>query len=58
MSEFRDVDGLTAKEWAEQLFEFEYCNECGGDVEDHNYVLLMGHWFAVCKNEGNNNDDL
>ena len=49
MSEFRDAEGLTAKEWAEQLFEFEYCGECGGDVKDHDYILILGHWFALCK---------
>lgn len=53
-----DRDGLTAEQWAEQLFEFEYCSECGGDVEDHDYILLdlgaygSGYWFARCKNTG------
>ena len=49
MTEFTDVDGVTAEEWAEELFEFEFCDECGGDVKDHDYVLLMGHWFARCR---------
>ena len=43
------LDGLTAKEWAEQQFEFEYCAKCGGDAEDHDIIPFMGHWFARCK---------
>lgn len=45
----RDADGLTAYRWAEELFEFEYCAECGGEVRDHTYALLLGHWLARCK---------
>ena len=41
----------TAEEWAKRQFEFEYCDECHGDVEDHDYVLLLGNWFAKCKKE-------
>jgi len=48
MKALRDVDGLTAHRWAKELFEFEYCAECGGDVKDHTYALLLGHWFARC----------
>lgn len=44
-----DADGLTAEQWAEILFEFEDCEECGGGINDHDYILLMGHWFAKCK---------
>lgn len=49
LDEMRDVDGLTADEWAEMLFDSEYCGCCSGDVEDHDYILLLGHWFARCK---------
>ena len=33
-----------------ELFEFEYCGECGGDADDH--VLCEGPFglpFAMCK---------
>ncbi len=44
-----DVDGLTAKEWAAPMFEYQYCDECGGDKDDHAYVLILGgRWFAYC----------
>ena len=46
---FTDKNGVTAKKWAEELFECELCSECGGGVNDHNYILIHGHWFAVCK---------
>lgn len=26
-----------------------YCDECGGDAEDHDAVEFMGNWFARCK---------
>lgn len=31
------------------LFEFEYCAECGGDADDHNAVPFLGNWFAKCR---------
>jgi hypothetical protein len=51
MKDQRDIDGVTSKEWAENQFEFEYCNNCHGDIEDHDYILVLGHWFARCKKE-------
>ncbi len=41
----------TPEEWLENLFEFEYCGECGGDVEDHEVCIVpgMGTYFARCK---------
>ena len=45
-------DGQTWDEWAAELFEWEFCNECGGDVEDHDPLVFMGNWFAKCKNGG------
>jgi hypothetical protein len=44
-----DIDGVLARDWAERLFEFELCEECHGDVEDHDYLIVLGHWFARCK---------
>jgi hypothetical protein len=35
-------------EWLRQLFEFEYCPECGGDAEDHDVILVLGNYFARC----------
>lgn len=47
-----DSDGLTWEEWAADLFEFEYCSECDGDVADHLGLMINGHWFAQCQREG------
>ena len=40
----------TPEEWLEDLFEFEYCAECGGDAEDHEVCIVpgMGTYFAHC----------
>jgi hypothetical protein len=40
----------TPEEWLEQLFEFEFCAECGGDAEDHVICLVpgIGNYFARC----------
>ena len=42
---------VTPEEWLEDLFEFEYCGECGGDAEDHEVCIVpgMGTYFARCK---------
>lgn len=36
-------------EWLKRLFEFEFCAECGGDVEDHVVSVVLGNYFAWCK---------
>lgn len=36
--------------WLLELFEYEYCHECGGDAEDH--IPCEGPFgmpFAMCK---------
>jgi hypothetical protein len=40
----------TPEAWLEQLFEFEYCAECGGDACDHEVCLVpgIGTYFARC----------
>ncbi len=44
-------DGRTAQEFLEDLFEYEYCAECGGDAEDHIVVLdVLGLFHAYCLN--------
>ena len=44
-----DAAGLTAEEFAELLFKFEYCAECHGDAKDHTFVVgPFGLWFAMC----------
>lgn len=43
------IDGQTFEEFANELFEYEYCADCGGDVEDHEGWIVLGHWFAHCK---------
>ena len=44
-------DGSTYTEWATSLFEFEFCESCGGDTEDHTPLLVFGNWVAMCKLE-------
>lgn len=47
-----DASGLTPEEFLEQMFEFEYCSECGRDAPDHTAVIgPMGQWFAYCLKE-------
>ena len=42
-------DGCTAQEFLEELFEYEYGAECGGDIEDHTVVLdVLGLFHAYC----------
>jgi hypothetical protein len=41
----------TPETWLRELFEFEYCAECGGDAEDHEICLVpgIGNYFARCR---------
>ena len=41
---------IPAEEWLKELFEYEYCAECGGDWFDHDAIAFMGNWLARCKN--------
>ena len=42
-------DGRTAQKFLEELFEYEYCAECGGDVEDHIVAHdVLGLFHAHC----------
>jgi hypothetical protein len=40
----------TPESWLRDLFEFEYCGECGGDAEDHEVCMVpgLGTYFARC----------
>ena len=40
----------TPEQWLADLFEFEFCPECGGDAEDHEICIVpgMGTFFARC----------
>ena len=50
MTDVLDAQGLTAEEFMYQLFEFEYCHECGGDTDDHVAGIdPIGNWHAWCK---------
>ena len=36
-------------EWLEDLFEYEYCAECGGDAKHHTVCIdPFGNPFARC----------
>ena len=41
-------DGLTGEQWLEEAFEYENCDECGGDETTHVAIMFMGNWFALC----------
>jgi hypothetical protein len=45
-----NVISETPETWLRELFEFEYCAECGGDAEDHEVCIVpgMGTFFARC----------
>jgi hypothetical protein len=44
----------TPDEWLDDLFEFEFCAECGGDAVDHEVCIVpgMGTFFARCLRMG------
>jgi hypothetical protein len=43
-------NGLTWYEWARELFETEWCAECGKGVRGHiPSIAPFGAWFAMCK---------
>ncbi len=42
-------DGQTAAEWLHSMFEFELCEECGHDEEDHEVRLdVFGLFHSYC----------
>ena len=40
---------ITWDEFAAELFADEYCAECLGDAGDHEPQIVLGNWFAHCK---------
>jgi hypothetical protein len=49
MSDEQNIDGQTAEEFLAELFEFELCGECHGDVQDHTASPdPFGKWHAWC----------
>lgn len=43
-----NMETQTANEWLAEQFEYNYCEECGGDAEHHTPVGVLGNWFAFC----------
>lgn len=43
-----DSYGRTGDEFLAELFEYELCDECGGDAPDHTAVPFLGNFFARC----------
>lgn len=45
-----EPEGMTGASWLAELFEYEYCAECGGDAQHHTAVPLpiAGEPFARC----------
>lgn len=39
---------MSAKQWLKEQFEYEYCEECGGDAQHHAVASVMGNPFAYC----------
>jgi hypothetical protein len=35
-------------QWLIDLFEYEYCAECGGDAQHHTVVSVLDNPFARC----------
>lgn len=35
-------------DWLAELFEFEWCAECGRGAAGHTAVPFMGNWFGRC----------
>jgi hypothetical protein len=49
----RDGQGLTEEEFRRQMFEFELCEHCGLDDDDHDVSLdMFGNWHAWCQADG------
>jgi hypothetical protein len=52
-----DTQGRTAEQFLTELFEYERCGECGGDVADHDVIpVILGeyggpYFFARCKRD-------
>lgn len=52
-----DTEGRTAEEFLAEMFEFELCDECGGDAPDHDAIpIVLGmyggpYFWARCKRE-------
>lgn len=40
---------IPADQWLRELFEYEFCPECGGDAEHHTALPVFGNWFAKCR---------
>lgn len=36
-------------EWLAEQFEYELCEECGADADEHDAIPFMGNWFARCQ---------
>ena len=49
---------ISMEEWLKELFEHEYCAECGGDAEHHTAIPFLGNWFARCDFPFTENDEM
>ena len=45
-------------DWLAEIFEFEFCAECGGDAQHHTAIPVLGNWFARCDFPPNDAPDL
>jgi hypothetical protein len=47
-----DQYGRSPEQFLEELFQCEYCAECGGDADDHDAIInfpMEGLFFAHCR---------
>lgn len=49
---------IPARQWLSELFEYEFCAECGGDACHHTAVPFMGNWFARCDHPANDDGEM
>lgn len=46
----RNASGISPNRWLREMFEFEYCDVCGGDERDHTVLVdVLGNFHARCR---------
>jgi len=49
---------VMSHQWLAETFEYEYCEECGGDACHHKAIQVAGNWFAQCQYSRNEDGTL
>ena len=45
----RDREGRTAYQFLREMYEYEWCGECGKGARSHVAVGFMGNWLSLCR---------